>query len=298
MACIKVSVALMLLRLETSTPMRRFLWANIVIQCILATYNMIAQLLQCIPLRAAWDLLGVIQGAKCWSKDAIRINLICISTINILTDFIFAVIPISFLRKVQRPFRERAIIGVLMALGIFAGVASIIKAVAATRFGRTNDPTKEGIEIGMWSCIEELIGLISACVPCLRSPFQRVLQYFGLASTHAKTSYGRGYGQMYGESSNTKGQTRSRRVVEGGVGIKLKSMRSADAASEENILTGDDNTKDREIWCTTEVRMEEEQTRKTPEVRTQEQDGRDGYAEGWSDGSERSRSRSMMHSKT
>lgn len=130
--------------------MRRFLWGNIVVQILLGMYNMLAQLLQCIPLRAAWDLLGVVE-ARCWSKEAIRINLICVSTVNILTDFIFALIPISFIRKVQRPLRERAIIGVLMALGVFAGVSSIIKVQAGARFGRTDDPTREGMP---WPCYQ------------------------------------------------------------------------------------------------------------------------------------------------
>ncbi|KAF2266118.1 hypothetical protein CC78DRAFT_559561 [Lojkania enalia] len=261
MACIKISVALMLLRLETEKLWRRLLWANIVVQLLLGTYNTLSQLLQCIPLKGAWDLLGVVD-AKCWSKTAIRDNLICISVVNIITDFIFALIPISFLRKVQRPLRERVIIGILMALGLFAGAASIVKLVKALQFGRTDDPTLEGIEIGMWSCIEEQVGFIAACVPCLRSPFQRVLEYFGLVSTHDKSSYGHNYGQMYGSK-----HARSRKSAFGvsQSRIRMKSLRSpsADAHSEENILASSGAVaKNGEIWCTTELRLEDEEVNK------------------------------------
>lgn len=47
------------------------------------------------------------------------------------------------------------------------------------------------------------------------------------------------------------------------MGIKMKSMRNTDAQSEENILTGEE-VKNGEIWCTTEVHLEE--ARRTPRV--------------------------------
>jgi hypothetical protein len=260
MAAIKTSVAFMLLRLEQEVPWRRFLWIMIAIQGFLGLYNMIAQLLQCIPLHAAWDLLKLTE-AKCWSSDAIRINIIITSAINIVTDFVFALLPISFLRKVKRPLRERIIIGVLMALGTFTGVASIMKMVASVTFGRTGDPSAEGIQIGMWSCLEEFIGFIAACVPCLRSPFQQILEHIGLASS-TKAGSGRNYGKVYGASAEPR-VTRSKKSGSGSASaaIKMKSMRSENTQSEENILMTGDETKSGEIWCTTEVRLEEERMR-------------------------------------
>ncbi|KAF2186392.1 hypothetical protein K469DRAFT_573323 [Zopfia rhizophila CBS 207.26] len=265
MATIKVSIAAMLLRLQQERYWQRFLWAMIIIQVVLGVYNNLTQLLQCIPLHAAWDILGVVK-AKCWSDKAVRINLTCISSINIATDVIFSLLPITFLRKVQRPLRERIIIGILMGLGIFASVASIIKAVYATDFGNTDDPNKEGIAVGMWSCIEEQVGFIACCIPCLKSPFQKFLTYFGLITTQNKSAYGRSYGQMYGDG-NTGGSrmkgSNSRMKSDGlNAAIKMKSMRSTDTQSEENILAvSDEQAKDGEIWCTTEVHLEEERRR-------------------------------------
>ncbi|KAF2280645.1 uncharacterized protein EI97DRAFT_368449 [Westerdykella ornata] len=282
MCFLKVSIALMLLRLETATKMRRFLWANIAFQILLGFYNMITQLLQCIPLRAAWDLLKLTQNARCWSVDAVRINGVVVSSINVATDILFSLLPINFLRKVQRPLRERVIIGVLMALGMFAGGASMVKLVAGARFGRTDDPTAESIRIGMWSVIEGLVGIIAANVPCLRSPFQRCLAYFGLVSTHGKTAYGRGYGEMYDESSRKKStmHNRTKKSELGGsassasaMGIRMHSMRSPrspDTQSEENILPADGGK--HEIWCTTEVYLRADD-RNTSKMKDMEKGG-------------------------
>lgn len=259
MAAIKCSVALMLLRLEQNATWRRFLWAMIILQVALAMYNMLTQLLQCVPLKKAWDLLGIVEG-KCWSTGAVRASSIAVQVFHILTDWIFALLPISFLRKVQRPLRERIIIGILMALGIFAGVASVVKIVALANFGKSDDPTAESIQIGMWSCIEELVAFVAACVPCLRAPFQRVLEHFGLASSHHPSTYGRAYGQMYGGSGPQKHTRGKRSQTAIGSGIRMNSLKGADAHSEEHILTrtGED-VKGGEIWCTTEVRLEEEE---------------------------------------
>jgi hypothetical protein len=259
MAAIKSAVALMLLRISTTVPMRRFLWSQIAIQVLLGIYNMVAQMTQCIPLYAVWDLSGnSMDTAKCWSTDAQRISIIAVATVNIVTDFMFALVPISFLKKVQRPLREKLVVGILMALGIFAGVASIIKANAATRFGRTDDPTLEGIEIGMWSCVEQLIGLIAACVPCLRSPFQRALEYFGVISSTQSKSPRSGYDRTYTVvSGKLRDTTPGNTVIEGGSLrsslILLRNMKSAETLRDGMI----EDIKDNEIWCTTEVEIEE-----------------------------------------
>ena len=257
-ASIKISVLLMLLRLQTDRFWRRFCWAMMGLVLLLAVYNMISQLTQCIPLHKTWDLLGVVQG-HCWGTNAIRINIYIVATIHFVTDFIVALLPITFLKKVQRPLRERAIIGVLMALGMLAGIASIIKMVVSANFGKTGDYNLDGIRVGMWSLLEELIGFIAACVPCLRLPFQRALEYFGLVSTHSKSTYGRGDGKTYASDMNgpkpgRKSQARKE--------VRRQRSRDADAASEENILQDQTGIgiaggeKDGEIWCTTELRID------------------------------------------
>ncbi|KAM7214373.1 hypothetical protein V8F06_010211 [Rhypophila decipiens] len=258
MATIKISVAAMMLRLEQRPRWRQFLWSMIVLMAVFCVYNIIASVTQCIPLEAAWDVMGLIKEKKCWNVDAVRTSSTIISVFNIVTDVLFAILPITFLKDVQIPLRERIIIGVLMGLGIFASAASIVKAVSVANFGMTGDPNKEGIAVGMWSCVEEQVAFIAACIPTLRKPFQRVLQKCGLVTsvgnTSNKATAGTGFKRMYGnQTSEATGGT-----------IKMKSMMSRDAASEESILAPnsasgqDDSMKPGEIWRTTEVHLNDE----------------------------------------
>lgn len=170
-----------------------------------------------------------------------------------VTDVIFALMPINFLRKVQRPMRERIVIALLMGLGLFASVASIMKATTAANFGRTDDPNQEGVALGTWSCIEEQIAFIAACIPCLRQLFQKFLSYLGITTTRTGTKP-TGYNQMPGETGRSKGTSHARINS----AIRMKSMMRS-AHSEENIL-GSDNAdgKNGEIWRTTEVHLEED----------------------------------------
>jgi hypothetical protein len=272
MVFVKVSFALMLLRISPSKSLRCFLWGMIILQIILGVYNTLATLLQCVPVHKAWDLLGTVPG-RCWSKKAVRISSITNSVIHILTDFMLALLPISFLRHIQRPMRERIIVGALMGLGFFAGVASILKIVAAMGFGKTEDQMNESITIGMWSVIEELVGFIVICIPCLRSPFQRVLQYCGMVSVRIRQhTLTRGYGRTYesdGDKIHARSQSQSRlATIEGDAesSFKMKDLRTE--ASEDEIpwraSTQETSSGRGEIWCTKEVVVQHDPISRVP----------------------------------
>ncbi|RYO70744.1 hypothetical protein AA0113_g2973 [Alternaria arborescens] len=273
MVFVKVSFSLMLLRISPSKPLRRFLWGMIVLQVTLGVYNTLATLLQCIPVRKAWDLLGTVPG-RCWSSKAVRTSSITVSVIHILTDFMLALLPISFLRRIQRPIRERVIVGALMGLGFFAGIASILKIVAAMDFGKTGDQLNESITIGMWSVIEELVGFIVICVPCLRSPFQRALQYCGVISVRIRQhTLTRGYGRTYESDGLDKRYVRSQSqsrlaTIEGDVESSFKMKDLGTEASEDEMQwrnsTQETSSGRGEIWCTKEVVVQHDPISRVP----------------------------------
>ncbi|KAH8723798.1 hypothetical protein GQ44DRAFT_655921 [Phaeosphaeriaceae sp. PMI808] len=266
MATIKISFALMLLRIEQAVQWRRFLWVMIVVLILMGVYNTLTTLVQCLPIYKAWDLVGTVPGL-CWSKKAQSTNAIAVSVFNIITDFIFAILPINFLRKIQRPVRERLIIGALMGLAVFASIASIMKLTVAAQFGRNNDPVNENVKIGMWSVIEELVGFIVICVPCLRMPFHRVVEIFREVNNRAKQyrkrrNYSRS--QLSNDAKqerNNRSQTRSPlaiRVIKIkesiDPGFKLGKLRNDSSIEEgpwESSVKGPV-----EIWCTKEVMVD------------------------------------------
>jgi hypothetical protein len=175
LALVKTSIALMLLRLLQTKIWKRFLYAIVVVQTVTAVYLTIMHATRCMPLAALWD--PMITNKRCWNQEAFRISLTIASVIVIATDVICALIPLTFLRKMSRPVRDRIVIGILLALGLVASAASIAKTVVIQHFGKDEDvdPISNGLAIALWAAVEEQLALIAACIPCLKAPLQRLL---------------------------------------------------------------------------------------------------------------------------
>ncbi|CAK7218490.1 hypothetical protein SEUCBS140593_003564 [Sporothrix eucalyptigena] len=177
---IKISVTLMLMRLLTSRPWRYFFHAMIAVQVVVAIYVSIMQLTRCIPLSALW---GAATG-KCWSAAAFRIGLTIASVITIGTDVVLSLAPLAFLLQIRQSRKERTMIGILMGLGLLASGASIAKMAILQTFNSSGADFGQidGLRIALCANLEEQLGLIAACLPCLKAPFQRFLKRMGVSS--------------------------------------------------------------------------------------------------------------------
>ncbi|KAK4641692.1 hypothetical protein QC761_512880 [Podospora bellae-mahoneyi] len=187
MTCIKISIALTLLRIRGSErKWRVFLYTIIVILAIYGIGNTIFCLaIACQPLQAAWDVLT--PGGRCVPVEIMKAVSDLGSGINITTDLLLSLTPITFLRKLNRPLRERVFVCVLMGMGLLASVSSIVKTVIIKDWG---DPTAEvddwwamGVSICTWTALEQLLGVLAACVPAMKGVFQRCLGGLGVDIT-------------------------------------------------------------------------------------------------------------------
>jgi hypothetical protein len=69
----------------------------------------------------------------------------------ILTDFVCALLPLAFIRKINRPLREKIILAFLMALGLFASACGIVKIALLKNMQYSNDPTFDAASISVWA---------------------------------------------------------------------------------------------------------------------------------------------------
>ncbi|KAK0721278.1 hypothetical protein B0T21DRAFT_351246 [Apiosordaria backusii] len=191
MTCIKISIALTLLRIRGSERRWRiFLYTIIVILSIYGIGNTIFCLaIACQPLQAAWDVFT--PGGKCVPVQIMKAISDLGSGINITTDLLLSLTPITFLRKLNRPLRERVFVCMLMGMGLLASVSSIVKTVIIKDWG---DPTAAvddwwamGVSICTWTALEQLLGVLAACVPAMKGVFQRCLGGLGVDITGTGT---------------------------------------------------------------------------------------------------------------
>jgi hypothetical protein len=74
-----------------------------------------------------------------------------------------------------------------MSLGLIASTASVLRLVYTTKYITLSDPLYDIVLPAIWGNVEEYLGIIAACVPFLRVPFERVLSKVGLLSIHETT---------------------------------------------------------------------------------------------------------------
>ena len=228
LALVKTSIAAMLIRfLSTSSGWKRFLYGIVAVQIMTAIYLTIMHLTRCIPLNALWN--PMLTEKRCWDNQAFRLSLTVTAVIVIITDLIYSLMPLTFLRNMRRPIRDRIVIGVLLSLGLVATGASIAKTVVVQSFGKQGEgnPVDDGLAIALWASVEEHLALIAACIPCLKAPFQRALLRFGLVTTKSNTELR--YGGVTAKGAQT-GASRQKHTY------AVTTSHHRGAASVEEIL--------------------------------------------------------------
>jgi len=211
MTCLKVSIALTLLRIQSkSLPWAIFLYTIIALQVAYGVLNLIFNLgIACRPLAKAWDFR--ITEGYCVPTEVMRAASNTGSGVNIITDVLLSLAPAVFLRKLNRPLRERIFICVLMGLGLFASAWSILKTVQVQKFYDPTLPLDElfpvGLSVSTYTILEQLTGILAACIPALKGILQSCLGRIGLSLADSRSRPGRSGYYMSGRPGASIGGT-------------------------------------------------------------------------------------------
>ncbi|PVI01940.1 hypothetical protein DM02DRAFT_486339, partial [Periconia macrospinosa] len=173
----KISVAIMLLRFKQERRWKLFLYSLILVLLAGTIAICFISLLQCRPLAIMWD--PKIVGAKCWDPKHRQIQVSVASIFVIVTDFILSVLPITFIRQLHRPLREKIILCFLMGLGLVASGAGIAKTVLLKKYRNKPDLLWVTMDFVILSFLEQQLGIIAGSLPCLKAAFERTLTRFG-----------------------------------------------------------------------------------------------------------------------
>jgi hypothetical protein len=209
MTCLKVSIALTLLRIQQkSLAWKIFLGTIIALQVAYGVLNLFFNLvISCRPLAAAWDFR--LPREYCVSNDVMRAASNTGSGVNIVTDVLLSLAPAVFLRKLNRPLRERIFVCVLMGLGLFASVSSIIKTMEVQKFYDPVTPFEDfgpiGVTISTYTILEQFTGILAACIPAMKGILQSCLGRMGFSLTDSRSRPGRSGYYLNGRSNGNTG---------------------------------------------------------------------------------------------
>jgi hypothetical protein len=266
MSFVKLGVGIMLLRFHRDKFWRGSIYLAICLQFTQTIYTMIFYSIECRPASGNWN--KALRNSQC---IPIRITLVSIGVVagvNVFTDLVLSLAPIPILMRIRRPLIERIAVGWLMAMGLTAAAASLIKTVNTFK-RRTPDQNYNQGSLRMWALIEEDLAFIAACIPTLKGPMHRLLAYLGLAPLprSADPSWNpssKGYSSRATESKSAHSYVEERRPRDI---LKMKNIRQDDfSQSEEDILGLAEirRAPEGEIWCTEEFQIDEERVEGRP----------------------------------
>ncbi|KAF2865737.1 hypothetical protein BDV95DRAFT_506428 [Massariosphaeria phaeospora] len=178
---VKLSVACLLLRVKRTHRWKVFLYAIMTLLVLAAIVQTCFQFLQCRPFAVYWDprVFRVVQ-VQCFRRSVINANIVLFSSFQVALDVVFSFVPITFIRKLNRPRREKIFMCVLMGLGLFASCAAIIRTMTLQGFYTSRDIFRTNVYIALWAVVEQQFALIAATIPTLKSFMEASLTKLGL----------------------------------------------------------------------------------------------------------------------
>ncbi|KAL4758085.1 uncharacterized protein BDW70DRAFT_142395 [Aspergillus foveolatus] len=183
---VKISIGFFLLRFAAQKKaLKRFIIGSLVFLFLFTIACMLTLILQCIPVEAAWDsAVRTQEGTRCYSSATyLKIGKFN-SAINIVTDFLYATLPVFMFYDIQVNRRTRASLMCILSLGYFACAAAIVKAVLQSRVYEETEPYRDAT-YHIWNSVELNVGIIAACFPTIKPLVKSII-----GGTHSLTGYG------------------------------------------------------------------------------------------------------------
>ncbi|KFA67561.1 hypothetical protein S40285_04265 [Stachybotrys chlorohalonatus IBT 40285] len=184
MMLIKLSIGLFLLRLAVAPVYKWIIRISLAIITIWSLVLFFWNLFQCSPVEKQWDYR--ITEGRCVTVDQIVAAAYAISVMTILSDWLYALLPIPMLWNVKMTAQTKATVIAILGLGIFASIATLVRLAFLADLEDTDDILFAGTDAMVWTIIEPGVALIAASLATIR-PLLRAMRVPGFDTTKATT---------------------------------------------------------------------------------------------------------------
>ncbi|PHH85107.1 hypothetical protein CDD83_883 [Cordyceps sp. RAO-2017] len=182
----KTAILIFYLHLANNTQLflRYASWTVLAISNLAGFILTVINIFQCTPIQAAWTLYTFDETASC---IPLLTEFICVTPINIITDLAILVLPIPLLTNLRLPIRQKTVLVLAFALGVFVTVIGVIRIYYLQCAILDDSPEEDGAPMQnittlggqadfsrsasfalMWSTVEVNIGIACACIPTIK----------------------------------------------------------------------------------------------------------------------------------
>ena len=96
----------------------------------------------------AWD--STVEGGQCIPPGNLKFAAFFNSSVAVLTDVTFALLPIPMLWNVQMNWRVKTAVAAILSLGVFAAVSAIVKITFLSNYGKHGDFLFDSSDLTIW----------------------------------------------------------------------------------------------------------------------------------------------------
>ncbi|KAL4802346.1 hypothetical protein BDV18DRAFT_65413 [Aspergillus unguis] len=190
---IKLSISWMLVRVAEGRKAYVYIqYATIAVFTLMNVIALIFILINCIPIEAAWDTSLLEKGGHCQPSHVLTDVYYACTAVNILTDWITAMMPIPLLWHVQLDRNSKVAVIGLMSLGIFASLSACIRLKYTVNLTNQTDFLFAVANVVIWGFAENAIGMIVGNVatlrPLFKGWFERTLGRTGYSGSRSRPS--------------------------------------------------------------------------------------------------------------
>ncbi|KAI1764990.1 hypothetical protein GGR53DRAFT_491734 [Hypoxylon sp. FL1150] len=158
----KTSFAVTLLYIDKG-KIKIVIWAIIVSTNLLLTMAAFSFLFQCTPVEKLWNTM--VPGT-CWPNMNIVVGMLA-SAYSGFMDFVLALLPWSFIWKLNLRRNEKVGVAAAMSMGIFAGTTAIVKCYYLQNLYSV-DFFYDGGNLAIWGAAEVSTTIMASSIPVLR----------------------------------------------------------------------------------------------------------------------------------
>ncbi|KAH0522247.1 hypothetical protein TsFJ059_006128 [Trichoderma semiorbis] len=200
MMFIKLSIGIFLLRLSARKVYNWIICVSLVIIGIWSLVIFFYDIFQCTPVQKQWDFR--IQGGKCASPNDIIAAAYAISVMTIASDWLYALLPIPMLWSVKMTSQAKGTVILILGLGIFASIATLIRIKYLSSLQDTSDLLFSATDVMIWTIIEPGVAIVASSLATIR-PLLRAWKIRGFESTGRRTrSAPSGYARHTADDGN------------------------------------------------------------------------------------------------
>ncbi|KAF2085841.1 hypothetical protein K490DRAFT_2595, partial [Saccharata proteae CBS 121410] len=167
---LKLSVCWFYLRITVIRWQLCVVWVLIAVNASVNFAAVIAIINQCTPVNYLWTQFTGAKGT-CLPVFVLQDMSYAFGALSVATEWTLSTMPIFLIAKLQMDRRLKLFVLLILGLGYFASIASIIRLTHLDALTRSEDYTYTVMPIAFWSVVENMVGIIAANLATYRPLF-------------------------------------------------------------------------------------------------------------------------------